>query len=110
MKIRVDADDAIVSRLKAGDPGITADIPLSPAVIEAAGHALDTRGEFFTKDNIQGYLSMRTSMDELRSSGIETGGPAPLNQGDRQSFANQLDRFLLLHAKHYRAARSEGAA
>ena len=92
------ADDEIVSLVAAGDLVITADIPLASAVIKAGGHALDPRGEFYTKDNIQERLSMRTFMDELRCSGIETGGPAPLNQGDRQTFANQLERFLLLHA------------
>jgi uncharacterized protein YaiI (UPF0178 family) len=37
---------------------------------------------------------MRDFMDVLRSSGVETGGPAALSQGDRQAFANQLDRLL----------------
>jgi uncharacterized protein YaiI (UPF0178 family) len=40
---------------------------------------------------------MRKFMDELRSNGIETGGPPPFNQGDRQAFANQLDRILTRH-------------
>jgi uncharacterized protein YaiI (UPF0178 family) len=34
-------------------------------------------------------------MEELRSSGVDTGGPAPFSQRDRQLFANQLDRFLV---------------
>ncbi len=33
-------------------------------------------------------------MDTLRSSGVDTGGSPPLNQRDRQNFANNLDRFL----------------
>jgi uncharacterized protein YaiI (UPF0178 family) len=33
-------------------------------------------------------------MDTMRASGINTGGPATLSQGDRQAFANHLDRFL----------------
>ena len=37
---------------------------------------------------------MRNFMEELRSAGIETGGPASFSQSDRQAFANQLDRFL----------------
>jgi uncharacterized protein YaiI (UPF0178 family) len=37
-------------------------------------------------------------MDELRSSGVETGGPSTFSQGDRKAFANQLDRFLARHA------------
>jgi uncharacterized protein YaiI (UPF0178 family) len=30
----------------------------------------------------------------LRGSGVDTGGPAPFNQADRQNFANALDREL----------------
>ena len=37
---------------------------------------------------------MRAFMEELRSGGVDTGGPAAFSQGDRQSFANSLDRHL----------------
>ncbi len=37
---------------------------------------------------------MRNFMDELRGSGVNTGGPPALSQADRQAFANQLDRLL----------------
>jgi len=30
----------------------------------------------------------------LRGSGTQTGGPPPLSQSDRQTFANQLDRLI----------------
>ena len=36
-------------------------------------------------------------MDNLRASGIHTGGAAPQNSRDIQNFANQLDRFLAHH-------------
>ncbi len=88
------ADSQIVQRLQQGDLVITADIPLAAAVIEKGGHALDPRGEFYTQDNIGERLAVRNLMDELRSSGVDTGGPAALSQRDRQVFANQLDRFL----------------
>jgi uncharacterized protein YaiI (UPF0178 family) len=39
-------------------------------------------------------LSMRNFMDELRGSGVATGGPSALSQRDRQAFANSLDAFL----------------
>lgn len=39
-------------------------------------------------------LTMRAFMDELRGSGVDTGGPPPFSQSDRQSFANSLDRHL----------------
>lgn len=88
------ADNEIVQRLAAGDLVITADIPLASEVIEKQAHALNPRGEFYTKDNIKQRLGMRDFMEDLRGSGVVTGGPAALNQRDRQSFANELDRFL----------------
>lgn len=89
------ADNKIVQLVDAGDLVITADIPLAAEVIEKGGHALNPRGEFYTKDTIQERLTMRNFMDGLRGSGVETGGPPTLNQKDRQVFANQLDRFLV---------------
>jgi uncharacterized protein YaiI (UPF0178 family) len=91
------ADDKIVELLQPGDLVITADIPLAAAAIKKAGHALNPRGEFYTPDNIQERLAVRNMLDELRGCGVETGGPAALNSGDRQAFANQLDRFLARH-------------
>jgi hypothetical protein len=93
------ADNEIVKRVAPGDLVITADIPLAAEVIEKGGHALNPRGELYTTDNIRDRLSMRDFMDGLRSAGVETGGPAPLNQSDRQAFANQLDRFLTRQVK-----------
>jgi uncharacterized protein YaiI (UPF0178 family) len=88
------ADNEIVQRLVAGDLVITADIPLASEVIEKEAHALNPRGEFYTPENIRQRLGMRDFMEELRGSGVVTGGPASLNQRDRQNFANELDRFL----------------
>jgi uncharacterized protein len=88
------ADQEIVRLAQAGDLVVTADIPLAAEVLEKDVFALNPRGEFYTKDNIQQFLSMRSFMDELRSSGVDTGGPAPFSQSDRQAFANQLDRHL----------------
>jgi uncharacterized protein YaiI (UPF0178 family) len=88
------ADNQIVQDLQSGDLVITADIPLGAAVIEKGGHALNPRGERYTRDNIRQRLSMRNFMDELRSTGVVTGGPAPLGQRDRKAFADELDRFL----------------
>jgi uncharacterized protein len=88
------ADNKIAQLVEAGDLVITSDIPLAAEVIARGGHALNPRGEFYTKDNIQERLTMRNFMEGLRGSGVETGGPATLSQRDRQEFANQLDRFL----------------
>jgi uncharacterized protein YaiI (UPF0178 family) len=88
------ADTEIVERLAPGDLVITGDIPLAARVLEKGGDALNPRGEFYTKDNIAQQLTMRAFMEELRSGGVDTGGPAPFGQADRQRFGNALDRYL----------------
>jgi len=88
------ADNAIARRMERGDLVITADIPLAADVVGRGGQALDPRGEFYTADNVRERLAMRDFMDQLRGSGVETGGPAPLDHADRKHFADQLDRFL----------------
>jgi uncharacterized protein YaiI (UPF0178 family) len=91
-------DAAIVELVAPGDLVITADIPLAAKVVEKDAHALNPRGELYTKDNIQSRLTMRNLLYELRDSGVVTGGPAPLNNRDREAFANQLDIFLTRQA------------
>lgn len=93
------ADDEIVKRLEDGDLVITSDIPLAAEVIEKGGHALSPRGEMHTKENIGARLNMRDFLDTMRSSGVEmSGGPAAFSQRDKQTFANNLDRFLTKYA------------
>jgi uncharacterized protein YaiI (UPF0178 family) len=88
------ADNHIVAHVEAGDLVVTADIPLAAAVIERDAHALNPRGEFYSRENIRELLDLRNFMDTLRASGVETGGPATFGHADRQAFANRLDRFL----------------
>ena len=88
------ADNEIVKRLESGDLVVTSDIPLAAEVIAKGGHALSPRGELYSADTIRERLNMRDFMDTLRASGINTGGPAALSHGDRQAFANHLDRLL----------------
>jgi uncharacterized protein YaiI (UPF0178 family) len=88
------ADTEIVERLAPGDLVITGDIPLAARVLEKGGDALNPRGEFYTKDNIAQQLTMRAFMEDLRSSGVDTGGPSAFSQADRQQFGNALDRYL----------------
>ena len=88
------ADREIVDQVQAGDLVVTADIPLAAAVIKRGALALDPRGVLYTDDNVQERLAVRNLMDQLRASGVETGGPAPWSQSDSHAFANQLDRIL----------------
>jgi uncharacterized protein YaiI (UPF0178 family) len=93
------ADKRIVELLVAGDLVITADVPLAAAAIEKGGVALNPRGELYTSENVRERLSVRNFLDELRGSGVNTGGPAALSQRERQMFANQLDRLLAKQVK-----------
>ena len=95
------ADNEIVKRLAAGDLVITGDIPLAAEVIEKGGHALNPRGELYTTETIRARLNMRDFMDTLRASGIHTGGPPALSQGDRKAFASHLDTFLTRHSRKH---------
>jgi uncharacterized protein len=92
------ADARIVELAEAGDLVITADIPLAAAVLKKGAHALDPRGNWFSEENIGERLRMRDVMEQLRATGIDTGGPAPYDARDSKTFAGQLDRFLARHA------------
>lgn len=89
------ADTRIIDLAQPGDLIITDDIPLASAVVAKGCMVLSQRGEMLQEENIAERLSARDFMTELRESGINTGGPAPLSQRNRQSFANQLDRLLV---------------
>jgi uncharacterized protein YaiI (UPF0178 family) len=88
------ADAEIARRVEPGDLVITADIPLAAQVIERGGHALNPRGEFYSRENIREALNLRDFMTGLRDAGLASSGPPAFSQADRQAFANQLDRFL----------------
>ena len=91
------ADNEIVKRVNETDLVITNDIPLAAEVIEKGAYALNPRGELYSIDSIKSKLNMRDFMDTMRSSGVHIGGPPPLSQNDRQSFANHLDQILTRH-------------
>mgnify|MGYP002276516454 CR=1 FL=1 len=88
------ADDEIAESARPGDLVITADIPLADKIVDKGATGLNPRGELYTEDNIKGLLRMRNLMEELRSGGMASGGPAPIGPKDKQEFTNQLDKFL----------------
>ncbi|MBD9476927.1 YaiI/YqxD family protein [Achromobacter sp. ACM01] len=88
------ADAHIAERASEGDLVITGDIPLAAQVLEKGAMALNPRGERYTPDTIRERLALRDMMEELRASGVDTGGPAAFSQADRKAFANQLDTLL----------------
>lgn len=100
------ADRRIVELAEHGDLVITADIPLAADALDKGAYVLDPRGGWFSRENIRERLTMREVMDQLRGSGVETGGPPPYSAQDSKTFASQLDRFLARHAPRPGDARS----
>lgn len=97
--VRVDggpdvADGYIAEHAVAGDVAVTADIPLAALLVPKGVVVLDPRGDEYTVDSIGERLSVRNFMDELRGTGVETGGPAAYGAREKQAFANALDRAL----------------
>lgn len=88
------ADNYIVENVEKQALVITADIPLAAQVLEKGAMALNPRGEKYHVDMIRSRLAMRNFMDEMRSSGIQTGGPKPISKADIQKFSNALDGYL----------------
>lgn len=88
------ADNKIVQRVAAGDLVVTTDVPLASEVIAKGAKVIAPRGETYDAGSIAAALTMRNFMDTLRSTGVETGGPAAFSASDQREFARQLDRYL----------------
>jgi len=88
------ADIYIAEHSDAGDVAVTADIPLAALLVPKGVVVIDPRGEEYTAESIGERLSVRNFMDDLRSTGVMTGGHKPYGQREKQAFANALDRAL----------------
>ena len=77
-----------------GDIVVTGDIPLAARLVEKGVLTLDPRGTEYTEENIGERLSIRDFMEQVRLTGVDTGGPRAYGPKDKQSFANALDRAL----------------
>ena len=88
------ADDHIAEHAESGDLAITADIPLASRLVEKGVKTIDPRGTEYTEENIGERLSVRDFMDQLRSTGVETGGPSAYGPKEKQAFAATFDRVL----------------
>jgi uncharacterized protein len=93
------ADDYIAEHCIPDDLVITSDVPLAASVVEKGGVVLDPRGGVLTADNVRQRLAMRDFKEELRASGVNTGGPPPFGKAERQRFGNGLDRWLTARAR-----------
>lgn len=88
------ADQHIVEHARPGDLVVTQDIPLAALLVPNGVAVLDPRGDEHTTETIGERLSIRDFMEQARTNGIVTGGPAPYSARDKQAFASALDRAL----------------
>ena len=88
------ADRYIETHAQAGDVAITADIPLAAALVSKGVAVIDPRGIEYTPENVGERLSIRNFMDQVRMTGIDTGGPSVYGAKERRTFAATLDRVL----------------
>ena len=99
------ADDWIAAHAGRDDIVVTADIPLAARCLESGAYVLGPTGRPFTESNIGDALATRNLLSEMRSAGLESGGPAPFDPRDRSRFLQALDQAV--HARK-RAAESDG--
>lgn len=95
------ADNRIAELAQPGDLVITADIPLAAQALAAGARVIDPRGDSYSADNIEERLSIRKFMEEMRATGVATGGPAPYSNADGKAFADRLDRLLTQIARTF---------
>lgn len=89
------ADDWIAERAMRGDVVVTADIPLAARAVKAGAEVIGPTGRAFTEASIGNTLATRNLMDELRSSGVITGGPKAFTPKDRSAFLSALDLAIV---------------
>ena len=80
--------------MSGGDLVVTGDLPLANDVIQKGGFAINPRGTVYDEENIKSHLSRRDLMEDLRDSGVVSGGPSALNKKNVQEFANAIDRLV----------------
>lgn len=96
------ADQYIAEHAAPGDVVVTQDIPLAAVLVPRDVVVLDPRGDEHTPESIGERLSIRDFMEQARSAGMVTGGPAPFGPKEKQAFSNALDRVL---TRQLRSAR-----
>ena len=98
------ADDWIAEHARPGDVAITNDIPLAERVLAAGAAAIAPNGRVFTRDSIGSAIAQRAIMEQIRSTGAITGGPAPFAKADRSRFLQSLDEAIVKEMRRRKAA------
>ncbi len=90
------ADDWIADRAAPGTIVITNDVPLADRAVKAGAEVLGANGRAFTAASVGMALATRNLMEDLRSAGQTTRGPAPFSPKDRSQFLQALDQAVVV--------------
>ncbi len=93
------ADAYIADHAIAGDIVVTQDIPLASILVSNGVQVINTHGLLYTTQNMGEKLANRNLMQELRDSGLISGGPKPYSEKNKRDFANTLDQMLTRRLK-----------
>ncbi len=89
------ADNWIAERAGVGDIVVTTDVPLAARCVKAGAEVIAPNGRAFSEASIGMALATRNLMEDLRASGLATGGPKPFGPKDRSAFLSALDLAIV---------------
>jgi uncharacterized protein YaiI (UPF0178 family) len=87
-------DQYIVDNASPGDLAVTQDIPLAAQLVPMQVVTMSPHGTLFTDANIGERHSFRNFMQDMRDTGMITGGPKPFGEKEKRQFANTFDQTL----------------
>ena len=87
------ADHVIATSIKPDDLLISQDIPLADEAITKGAQVINTKGDTIDKESIKQRLNIRDFNETMRFSGIQSKGPSPFSDKDKQRFANAFDQY-----------------
>lgn len=87
-------DQYIVAHSDASDLVISQDIPLAAELVAKGIAVISPHGTLFDRNNIGERLSNRNFLQEMRDTGLITGGPRPFGEKEKRQFANTFDQVL----------------
>ena len=103
------ADTYIVEHAQGYDLVITQDVPLAARLVPNGVAVMNLRGFAYDANNIQERLSVRDMLTEARDLGIQTGGPPPFGDKQKQAFAQTFDKLIAKQQRALNMAKAKAA-
>lgn len=87
-------DVAITNEVKNDDLIVTNDYGLAAVTLPKTHYVCNTKGEYFTKNNIDMLLSIRYDNQKLRKQGIRTKGPKKRTKEDVLKLLKTVEEYI----------------